>query len=82
MTGVKPETFSKIIEILKAEQAKVHSKGSKNPKLCLEDTLLMVLEYLREYRTIFHVAQSYGIAESSANKAIHWVEEALAKEKE
>ncbi len=79
LTGVKPETFSKMIEILAAERAKVHRKGGRNPKLSLENTLLMVLEYLREYRTIFHISQSYGIAESSANKAIHWVEETLAK---
>lgn len=82
LTGVKPETFAKMVEILAAERAKVHRKGGRNPKLSLENTLLMVLEYLREYRTIFHISQSYGIAESSANKAIHWVEETLAKSPE
>ncbi|KJV52299.1 DDE superendonuclease family protein [Orientia tsutsugamushi str. Gilliam] len=34
----------------------------------------MALEYLREYRTYFHIGQNYGISESSAYKAVKWVE--------
>ncbi len=41
--------------------------------------LLMVLEYLREYRTYFHIAQSYGISESGAYKTVKWVEDKLVK---
>jgi len=29
--------------------------------------LLIALEYLRKYRTYFHIAQSYGISESIAH---------------
>ncbi len=32
--------------------------------------LLMVLEYLREYRTYFHIGQSYGMSESNCFKII------------
>jgi DDE superfamily endonuclease len=39
----------------------------------------MTLEYLREYRTYFHIGQSYGISESSAYKAVKWVEDTLIK---
>ncbi|SPM44807.1 IS5 family transposase ISOt6 [Orientia tsutsugamushi] len=39
----------------------------------------MVLEYLREYRTYFHICQNYGISESSAYKAVKWVEDTLVK---
>ncbi|MFV1011232.1 transposase family protein [Wolbachia endosymbiont of Nasonia vitripennis] len=38
--------------------------------------LLIALEYLRKYRTYFHIAQSYGISESIANG---WIEDALIK---
>jgi len=41
--------------------------------------LLMTLEYLREYRTYFHISQSYDISESSAYKTICWIEEVLIK---
>jgi hypothetical protein len=34
----------------------------------------MALEYLREYRTYFHIAKNHGIAESSAYKNIKWVD--------
>ncbi|WP_223844973.1 transposase family protein [Orientia tsutsugamushi] len=30
----------------------------------MDEQLLMVLEYLREYRTYFHISQNYGISES------------------
>ena len=41
--------------------------------------LLMTLEYLREYKTYFHISQSYNISESSAYKAVRWVEDILIK---
>ena len=41
--------------------------------------MLLALEYLREYRTYFHIGQSYGISESAAYKASRWVEDTLIK---
>ncbi|KJV56961.1 DDE superendonuclease family protein [Orientia tsutsugamushi str. Kato PP] len=39
----------------------------------------MLLLYLREYSTYFHIGQNYGISESSAYKAVKWVEYPLVK---
>jgi len=39
----------------------------------------MALEYLREYRTYFHLGQSYGLSESACFRACRWVEDALIK---
>ncbi len=39
----------------------------------------MALEYIREYRTYFHVSQSYGVSESSSYKTIRWIEDVLIK---
>lgn len=39
----------------------------------------MAWEYIREYRTYFHVSQSYVVSESSAYKAMKWIEETLIK---
>ena len=39
----------------------------------------MALEYIREYRTYFHVSQSYGISQSSCYKGIRWIEDTLIK---
>jgi hypothetical protein len=55
------------------------ARGGRPNKLSVEDTLIMALEYFREYRTYFHIGGSYGISESYAYKLTHWVEEILIK---
>lgn len=82
LTGVKRETFTKMIEILKESDLKKKSKGGRKSKLCIEDQLLMTLEYLREYRTYFHISQSYGLCESTTYCTIKWVEETLVKHRD
>jgi len=79
LTGVKRSTFEKMISILKEADIKKKSQGGRKSKLCIEDQLLMALEYIREYRTYFHTSQSYGVSESSAYKTIKWVENTLIK---
>lgn len=78
LTGVKHSTFNQMVEILAA--AKKLYKGGRSRKLCIQDQLLMTLEYLREYRTYFHISKSYGLSESSAYKRIKWVEDLLIKD--
>lgn len=79
LTGVKRSTFEKMVLILQeADKAKKIRGGRKN-KLSIENMLLMALEYIREYRTYFHISQSYGVSESSAYKAVRWVEDTLIK---
>lgn len=39
----------------------------------------MALEYLREYRTYFHLGRSHGLSESASYRACRWVEDALIK---
>ena len=41
-----------------------HPSRGRQPKLSVEDELLMMLMYYREYRTFFHVGASYGISET------------------
>ena len=62
LTGVKRETFSKMVTILKMSYVQKRKKGGHQSSLSVEDMLLMTLEYLREYRTYFHIANSYGIS--------------------
>ena len=79
LTGIKRPTFEKMMTILNQANTKKRLRGGRKHKLCMEDQLLMALEYLREYRTYFHIAQSYGISESNAYKAIKWIESTLIK---
>lgn len=79
LTGVKKATFLKMVNILREADSFKKSKGGRKNKLNLEDQLLVTLEYLREYRTYFHIGQNYGISESTAYKTIKWVEDTLIK---
>ncbi len=79
LTGVKQSTFNKMIVILIEADKKKKVRGGRKNKLSLEDRLLMALEYIREYRTYFHVSQSYGVSESTAYETIKWIEETLIK---
>jgi hypothetical protein len=79
LTGIKRTTFDKMVIIVKEANRKKKAKGGRRNKLQEEDMVLMTLEYLREYRTYFHIGQSYGLSESSAFKTIRWVEDTLIK---
>jgi Helix-turn-helix of DDE superfamily endonuclease len=80
LTGVKRETFEKMVELLN-EARRLKALGGRANKLSVEDTLLMAMEYLREYRAYFHISKSYGISEGYAYKQIRWVEDTLIRSK-
>ena len=82
LTGVKPTTFTRMLSILNEAEAIKKAQGGKPNKLLMEDRLLMALEYLREYRTYFHIAKSYGISESACYRIIRWIEDTLIKHKD
>ena len=79
LTGVKKETFELMLKYLYIEQNKKKQSGKHLIKLSIEDKLLIALEYLRENRTFYHIAISYGVNETTAIRASHWVEDVLSK---
>src|SRR5687767_5392877 len=82
LTGVQRETFEKMATILVDAQSKRYRKAGRKGCLSIEDKLLMALEYLREYRTYFHLGRSYGLSESACYRACKWVEDILIKSRE
>ena len=80
ITGVRKDTFDKMLEILHPAKTQLTAKGGPKPKMCLEDMLLATLEYLRENRTYAHIAAGYGVSESTICRIIEWVSETLVKE--
>ena len=62
LTGLHRETFDKMIEILVKTQNERYRKTGRKGVLSIKDKLLMALEYLREYRTYFHLGHSYGFS--------------------
>jgi len=79
LTGVKRLTFNKMINALDDSIKNRKVKSGRKKKLDLNNCLLMTLEYLREYRTYFHIGKSYGVSESTAYKIVKWVEETLVQ---
>jgi Helix-turn-helix of DDE superfamily endonuclease len=81
LTGVQRSTFEEMAVVLSAAKRKQKAAGGKPNTLCIEDQLLMMLQYWREYRTYFHIGQAYGLSESAAYRNIKWCEDTLAKSK-
>ena len=78
LCGVEPETFDILVDIVKKYDAEKRIKGRPN-KLSPEDKILVTLEYLREYRTFFHIAQDWEIHESTAYRIVKRTEDILVK---
>jgi hypothetical protein len=78
LCGVKPNLFREMVEVLQVRLPKQKQRGGQ-PKLSTEDQLLIALEYWREYRTYFHIAQSWEIHESTVCRIVHRVEDELIK---
>jgi len=75
LTGVKYETFRKMLAVLEKELPNF----GRPSKLSRADQLLMTLMYWREYRTQFHISGSYGISEATVCRTINKVEDALVR---
>lgn len=76
--GVGSTTFTEMVSVLEQQQLQKRKPG-RPPKLSLEDQLLLALQYWREYRTYFHIAQSWNINESTAFRIVRHVENTLIR---
>ena len=83
LVGVKRDTFNLMLEeinsALDEKRTTQNYRGGRKSRLSLEDQLLLTLEYLREYRTQFHIGSSYGVSESTAGRIISNIENILIK---
>lgn len=77
LTGIKRTTFDVMTTILNEAEVQLKAQGGNPIKLSVEDWLLMALEYLRKYRTYFHISRSYRLSESACYRNIRWVEDTL-----
>ena len=73
LTGVQRETFEEMLKVIE----KGLGNFGRPPKLSRANQLLMTLMYWREYRTEFHIAQSYGVSEATVCRTIRKVEDEL-----
>ena len=83
LTGVNKEVFEQMKQAVTDYQKshRKHSTTGKPPKLALEDKLLVMLMYYREYRTYEHIGISYGISESRVCEIVQTMENILIADK-
>lgn len=77
LCGVQPETFKQMVDIVNQTHRRQKPGIGRPSKLTTENQVLMTLEYLREYRTYFHIAQGWGVNESTAYRTIRKIEDYL-----
>ncbi len=75
LTGVQRKTFGQMLKVVE----KGLREFGRPTKLSRADQLLLTLMYWREYRTEFHIAQSYGVSEATVCRTIQKVENALVR---
>ena len=81
LTWVKRCTFEKMVDVVQAHIAlrRKHPTRGAPPKAAVEDQLLMMLMYYREYRTFLHTATSYRYSESQGWRIVRKTEDILVK---
>lgn len=83
-TGVTRKVFSKMLEVVieSEKKRKEKSKGrGRKPMLTIEEQLVVMLEYYREYRTQFHIGVDCGLDETQIGRIVKKMEDALVKSK-
>lgn len=68
LCGVKKETFMEMCEIAQAVEKR--ERRGRKPKLSVEEQVLLTLSFWREYRTMFHLGQDWGINESNVSRLV------------
>ena len=76
LTGVTPELFLKMCAVLRNRESGKRKSG-RPAALCLEDQVLLTLEFWREYRTLFHLGMAWSMHESTVQRTVNRVESAL-----
>ncbi len=77
--GIKDDTFRHICTFIRDELNRTQKKPGRPPMLSIEDQVLLTFEYWQEYRTQFHIANSWGLSEPTVCRIIRQIEDILKK---
>ena len=85
LVGVTPAVFAQMrAAALASEPVSTHpvtgARRGPKPKLGIEDRLLLLLMYYREYRTFAHVGASFGVSEAQAWRLVTDLEARLLRD--
>jgi hypothetical protein len=79
LCGVRRETFLAMCEIVQAVENRKTS--GRTCHLSVENQVLLTLTFWREYRTMFHLGQDWGLHESNVSRLVRKIEDILIKSK-
>jgi hypothetical protein len=84
LVGVGKDLFKEMTdEALRLAPQSTHkvtgAKRGPKPKLSMENQVLMLLMYYREYRTYLHIAKTFGVSEAQCWRIITGLEKTLLK---
>jgi len=84
LTGVTPTVFQLMVNsLVNYKQLRKHPTRGRQPyKLSMEDRVLMLLMYYREYRTFLHISATYNISEMHCWRIITQTEKILIASKD
>ena len=81
LVGVKRPTFNVMLETVVQFRRHRASNRGRPSRLSIENQLLIMLMYYREYRTFFHISVAYGISEAQCWRIVRKMEDILIKSK-
>lgn len=79
LCGIKPNTFRRICDFISDELKRSQKKSGRPTFLSIQDQVLLTLEYWREYRTQFHIANSWNLSEPTVCRIIRKIEDILKR---
>jgi hypothetical protein len=80
VVGVRKETFKEMVKVVRKHYRDRKAKGGTSRALSVNDEILLMLEYYREYRTFEHIGIDYEVSESTAHYIVRKIEKILIKE--
>ena len=82
-TGVSKSVFEELVQIVRdyKQSIRKHPQSGSKSVLSIEDTILLMLIYYREYRTQFHIGICYGLSESRVCELIKETEQIIISDK-
>ncbi len=80
-TGVKKATFAQMLSAVAAHKKQPSHNRGRPSHLSVEDQLLIMLMYYREYRTFLHISIAYEISEAQCWRIVRKMEDILIKSK-
>lgn len=81
LTGVKRTVFTNMRKVIEEHNKNRPTQRGRPPSVSIENQLLIMLMYYREYRSFLHISITYNISETQCWRIVRKMEDVLLKSK-